>query len=51
VINVSFVFLSDYFQTITWVASRRPQAIDMVELFMKGHGKTVEDGGLITELV
>jgi len=37
--------------TITWVASRRPQAIDMVELFMKGHGKTVEDGGLITELV
>merc|ERR1711931_155967 len=37
--------------TISWVASRRPQALDMVELFMKGHGNTVEDGGLITELV
>jgi len=37
--------------TITWVASRRPQAIDMVELFMKGHGTTMEDGGLVTELV
>lgn len=37
--------------TITWVASRRPQALDMVEIFMKGHGTTVEDGGLVTELV
>merc|ERR1719315_848596 len=37
--------------TINWVASRRPQALDMLELFMKGHGTTVEDGGLITELV
>merc|ERR1712243_28259 len=37
--------------TISWVASRRPQALDMVELFMKGHGTTLEDGGLVTELV
>jgi len=37
--------------TISWVASRRPQALDMVELFMKGHGTTLEDGGLVTEPV
>jgi len=37
--------------TINWVASRRPQALDMLDLFMKGHGATVEGGGLITELV
>merc|ERR1711872_731364 len=37
--------------TLTWVGSRRPQAIDLVELFMKGHGDTVEEGGLVTELI
>jgi len=37
--------------TVSWVASRRPQALDMLDLFMKGHGNTVEDGGLVTELV
>jgi len=38
-------------KTMSWVASRRPQALDMLDLFWKGHGNTVEDGGLITELV
>merc|ERR1712013_813795 len=37
--------------TVSWVASRRPQALDMLDLFMKGHGNTVKDGGLVTELV
>merc|ERR1712013_331491 len=37
--------------TVSWVASRRPQALDMLDLFMKGNGNTVEDGGLVTELV
>merc|ERR1719419_1121939 len=38
-------------KTVSWVASRRPQALDMVDLFLKGHGETKEEGDLITELV
>jgi len=37
--------------TISWVASRRPESVEMMELFMKGNEKSVDEGGLITSLV
>jgi len=37
--------------TISWVASRRPEDVDMIQLFMRGNGAGPGEGGLITSLV
>jgi len=38
-------------QTLAWVAARKPEAVDMVDMFMKGMGETPENGGLLTSLL
>lgn len=37
--------------TLAWVAARKPEAVDMVDMFMKGMGETPENGGLLTSLL